>query len=185
MTDAARFTLAVSPAEIGTAQQRHFGFRRGRISTYADPKVARGMRIVESLARNAMRKANVVLPPFGKPVSLRLEFLYAVPKSRRNRTVRGLPPPREGDPATSAWTADCDNRAKAVQDALTKAGCWEDDRFVTHLDVRKAWTYGQPRIEVEISADEPSHDPADAERLTDGAGDERHQGDGDRANRDE
>ena len=176
----------IDPATIGTPQQKRYSTRAGRVLTFAHPRVARGMRIVEFLAKNAMRKENVVLPPFRKPVSLKLKFLYAVPKSRRNRTVNGRPPPREGEPATAAWTADCDNRAKLVQDALTKTGCWEDDRFVTHLGVRKCWTYGQPRIEVEIAEDDPlREDPSDAERLTDSANDERIEKDGDHANRDD
>lgn len=149
----AKFSIMVDPATIATPQQKRYSMVAGRIRTFAHPKVARGMRVVQFMATNAIRKVNAVMPPFYKPVKLDILFLYAVPKTRRNRTVRGEPPPCEGEPCTAHWAADCDNRAKLVIDALTKCRCWNDDKDVTDLHVRKVWTYGPPHIEAEISED--------------------------------
>lgn len=56
-------------------------------------------------------------------------------------------------PKTSKLTAprwDIDNGAKAVMDAMTKAGVWHDDSQVEFLAVKKQWgAFGQ--IDVEVS----------------------------------
>lgn len=142
------FEIVVDPAAIGTAQQKRYDPRSRRFFTPA--KVARGIRAVALAAKAAARRDAPSLPPPGSPVALSLAFLYAVPKSRlRSARTR----PAEGSPCTARWAGDCDNRAKAVVDALALAGLFPDDQFVTRLAVRKAWTLGVPRIAVSVRPD--------------------------------
>ena len=142
-----RFELKVNPASIGTAQQKRFDPRTRRFFT--PKRVKDGMRAVAMLAMAARRRDGAVLPEAGSPVRLGLEFRYTVPFTVRRRKDA----PKEGEPCTSRWTGDCDNRAKAVIDALTQAGMWPDDQFVTRLEVSKRWTLGEPGIAVAISED--------------------------------
>ena len=58
----------------------------------------------------------------------------------------------------SALYGDLDNRNKAVQDAIVKAGAFPDDRFITTLLLRKRYTLSQPRIEVAVTADLGGYD---------------------------
>ena len=143
------FSLPVDPATIGTAQQKQFDPRTRRFFT--PKRVAAGMRVIAMLARAESRKVGSRVPPWNVPVSLSLDFFYAVPKSRRRKDPGRMP--REGEPCTARWAGDCDNRAKAVVDALTDAGLWPDDQFVTSLHAAKRWTLATPRIEVAVRID--------------------------------
>jgi len=56
-------------------------------------------------------------------------------------------------PKTSKLTRpkpDADNYAKAVMDAMTKAGIWHDDSQVAFLAVKKQWG-GIGRIDIEVT----------------------------------
>jgi len=139
-----RFTLDVDPATLGTAQQKRFDPRTRRFFT--DKRVAAGMKAVSLLAKSARIAQNAEIPPYGTPVALTLKLYYAVPKSRRRGGKRANAP-TEGSPCTARWAGDVDNRPKSVIDALTDAGLWPDDQYVTHADLRKRWTLGRPRIE--------------------------------------
>lgn len=55
--------------------------------------------------------------PISKPVRLALKFCYEPPKNRRGEIYK-----------TSR--ADLDNLEKAVMDALTEAGIWQDDSLI-------------------------------------------------------
>lgn len=145
------FTLNIDPSTIGTAQQKKFDPRTRRFFT--DRKVEKGMKVISLLAQAQRKVVGAKLPVHGSPINLKLRFFYSVPKSRR-KTIKGVPPPMEGAPCFAFWAGDCDNRAKAVIDALTKADFWPDDRYVCSLYITKRWTYKNPRIEVEISEDE-------------------------------
>lgn len=46
---------------------------------------------------------------------------------------------------------DADNYAKAVLDACTQAGVWDDDCQVAHLTVRKRWSPSLPYICIDIT----------------------------------
>lgn len=143
------FTLPVDPATIGTAQQKRFDPRTRRFFT--PRRVAAGMKVISLLAKSESHKTGARIPQRNSPVALSLVFFYAVPKSRRRKDPGRMP--REGEPCTARWAGDCDNRAKAVVDALTAAGLWTDDQFVTSLSASKRWTLGSPRIEVSVGDD--------------------------------
>ena len=138
------FEIMIDPASIGTAQQKKFDPRTRRFFTH--PKVARSMRMIALVARLALQRRAKAVPPKGSPVFLELDFYYAAPASRQSAT--------EGSPCTARWAGDCDNRAKAVIDALTRAGLWSDDQFVTKLVVTKRWTREMPRISVTVAEDD-------------------------------
>lgn len=146
------FDLMVDPSTLATAQQKRYAMRNNKVMTFSDPRVARGMRIVTFLARNAVRKFRVELPPPGTPVRLDATYLYKIPKSR----AKGKKAYRDGDPCVSHAMGDADNRHKAVQDALADAGLFPDDTFVSDLRIRKVWTSGSPRIHIRIEPDGPS-----------------------------
>ena len=146
-----KFTLMIDPSTIGTAQQKKFDPRTRRFFT--DSKVAKAMKVISLLASSMAKMSGAYLPDQGSAVCLSLKFHYAVPKSRM-KPKKGEKPIVEGDPCFAFWAGDCDNRAKAVIDALTLAKFWPDDRYVTSLNVRKAWTFENPRIDVEVSLDD-------------------------------
>lgn len=167
MTGAAvcEFDVMVDPATLSMAQRKLYSARGGRIRTFANPKVVRGMRIVGFLARNAVRKLGVALPPPGSPVRLEATYHYAVPKSwPRAEAARA-----DGTPCVSHAMGDADNRHKAVQDALAAAGLFPDDVFVSDLRIRKRWTTGLPRIHVRVEADGGDGTLGGADGAEDGA----------------
>lgn len=149
------FDIMIDPATLSMAQRKLYSLRNGRVRTFANPKVARGMRVVSFLARNAVRTLGVTLPPPGAAVRLEATYHYAIPKSRQ----RGKGAHADGEPCLSRAMGDADNRHKAVQDALADAGLFADDVLVSDLRVRKRWTAGSPRIHIRIEEDAP----ADAE----------------------
>lgn len=152
MTEQAwNFTLNIDPSTIGTAQQKKFDPRTRRFFT--DRKVASAMKVISLLASSMSKLSGAWLPEQGSAVRLSLVFYYAVPKSRM-KPKKGEKPISEGDPCFAFWAGDCDNRAKAVIDALTLAKFWPDDRYVTSLNVRKVWTFEKPKIDVEVALDD-------------------------------
>ena len=134
--------LPIDPASISTAQQKKVSFRTRRIFT--NKKVLAGMEAVSRLA-SRHTAAVLVAAPFGSPVALSATYHYAYPK--------GTPRKRLADGAPMPVGADLDNRNKAVMDALTTAGWWPDDRYVTDLHLRKRRTTGSPRIELSVRED--------------------------------
>ena len=157
-TGVVAFNIESDPATHSTAQMKKYGFRNGKIRTFTNAKVARAMRIITFLARAQLRKVpRGTLPPFGTPIRLDLTFHYAIPATRR----KGRNAYREGEGATAHWTADCDNRAKAVIDALVNAGICENDKDITALFIRKRWIVTNPHIHVEIRRDDPDRPATD------------------------
>jgi Holliday junction resolvase RusA-like endonuclease len=117
---------------------------------FTNSKVAKGMRAVAAVAR--LHTARVLAAaPFGSAVALSATYLYAYPKGTPKKHLVDNRPMPSG--------ADLDNRDKAVMDALTQAGWWPDDRYVTDLHLRKRRTTGLPRIVLAVSVD-PEPPPA-------------------------
>lgn len=140
------FTLDVDPARLSTAQQK--GMFKGRVFT--NPKVARGQRIVRDLA--LPHRARLGDGFHGVPVFAKVSYLFAFPKggTKAEKAAR-----YEGMPVVSGRYGDLDNRHKAVQDALfNQAGLLSDDVYISTLWLTKRYTFGKPRIEVEIQRDE-------------------------------
>ena len=137
-------TLPVDCSTISTAQQKKISFRTRRVFT--NKRVAAGIRVISLLARQHTSRVLAAVP-FGSPVCLSATYYYAYPKGTpKKRLVDGAPMPSG---------ADLDNRNKAVMDALTQAGWWPDDRYVTTLVLRKRRTTGSPRIKLQVTTDLP------------------------------
>lgn len=126
VANAAVVTLPVEPDDLCTSQQKRIDFARRRV--FPNPKVLRGMRRVQTLARPHTSRILAIAPP-GSPVAVDATFFVPYPKgtakSRR----------RDNAPMPEKW--DLDNKWKAVGDALTLAGWWPDDRYITSLHLRK------------------------------------------------
>lgn len=142
-----KVTLALDPALLSTAQQRITLFNQRRIIT--NPRVARGMKLVQTLVKPFVTlMANVQRNSPTEAVKLGVIFYFAYPKTgtKAEKAAR-----REGAPMTR--TPDCDNLVKSFQDALVKAGCFTEDKFISTLLVKKRRTLGSPRIEMLVAPD--------------------------------
>lgn len=151
-----KVTLALDPALLSTSQQRITLFSQRRIIT--NPRVARGMKLVQTLVKPFVTlMANVQRNSPTEAVKLGVIFYFAYPKTgtKAEKAAR-----REGAPVVSGKYGDLDNRQKGFQDALVKAGCFTDDRFISSLLLKKRYTLGSPRIEVLVGPDLGDHAPA-------------------------
>lgn len=119
-------TLPVNADDLCTSQQKRIDFMRRRV--FPNPKVLRGMRCVQALARPHTPRI-LAIAPLGSPVAVDATFLVPYPKGTpKSRRLNNSPMPEK-------W--DLDNKWKAVGDALTIAGWWLDDRYITSLHLRK------------------------------------------------
>lgn len=85
-----------------------------------------------------------LLRPFnsrGVPVDVTLTFTLARPRSHYG-TGRNAGVLRVGAPARPTVTPDIDKAVRAIFDALTDAGCWDDDRQVVDLYAHKRYPHG-------------------------------------------
>src|SRR5262245_48632931 len=112
---------------------RAFGRKIGKqfvVRAY-DPKTAEGWK---SLIAQAAEK---VLPktPLSGPIRMHASFIFARPKShfRSNGQLKA------SAPVWHTSTPDRDNLEKAVSDALTHIGFWEDDSRVCAGEVMKRY----------------------------------------------
>ena len=136
-------TLPVDCSTISTAQQKKISFRTRRVFT--NKRVAAGIKIISLLARQHTSRVLAAVPP-GSPVALAATYYYSYPKGTpKKHLVDGAPMPSG---------ADLDNRNKAVMDALTQAGWWPDDRYVTTLVLHKRRTTSSPRIDLAVTVDD-------------------------------
>ena len=135
-------TLRVNADDLCTSQQKRIDFARRRV--FPNPKVLKGMKLVLAKAK-PYAPLVVAAVPHGSPVAVDALFFVPYPKGTpRRRLVDGVPMPEK-------W--DLDNKWKSVGDALTLAGWWPDDRFITSLRLRKRRTVGSPRIVLAVSRD--------------------------------
>lgn len=142
-----KVTLALDPAMLSTAQTRITLFNQRRIIT--NPRVARGMKLVQTLVKPFVEQmSSVQRNSPTEAVKLGVIFYFAYPKTgtKAEKATR-----REGAPMTR--TPDCDNLVKSFQDALVKAGCFTEDKFISSLLVKKRRTLGSPRIELLVGQD--------------------------------
>ena len=140
--DFVKFSLFVNPLLLSTGQQKKMNFATKMIFT--DSRVANGMRMIELAARPHTREVHSVCPP-GTRVALTIIFLCPYPE--------GVKESERIERAPMGEQFDCDNKYKAIGDALTNAGWWEDDRHVTTLHIEKRRTVATPRIEVVVEPD--------------------------------
>lgn len=141
----------------GQPRPRAFAKRFGHVWTARvyDPGTAEGWKACVALAAKDHLRGK--LPG---PLMLTLEFRMARPKAHRKSN--GLL--RPDAPVYHTSTPDADNLAKAVLDALTQLGAWEDDALIAELHVRKTYADDDPGCLVSIgecwSSAKPRHEPA-------------------------
>lgn len=142
-------SLEIDPSVLSTAQQKIMNYKMKCIIT--NPKVKKAMRIVRNEAMVHRSKVRSVSYEDGKPIAvmLRAYFCFPFPKSLTKREREKM---YEGYPVVSAHYGDLDNRNKAFQDALVEAGWFEDDRYISHLDIRKVYSE-HPQIHIEVERD--------------------------------
>lgn len=107
---AARFVLDLAPIPCPRPRVSRWG------TFYPKPYAIWKKAAMELLAASG-------LPKFTGPVRLWLDCLCTRPKTTKLALPRG----------------DVDNYAKAVMDAMTSAGVWDDDGQVEALHVSKRW----------------------------------------------
>lgn len=108
------------------------------------------------------RQAGAVADSAG-PVSVRAEFRFPVPESRRRKLT-------EGQPHTQR--PDLDNLVKAIKDGLNQVA-WRDDCCVVRLSATKSWTHGEPGVEViveSVQTDRTGNEPKAQAQPPDGNG---------------
>jgi Holliday junction resolvase RusA-like endonuclease len=113
---------------IPKGQPRPRAFSRNGHARVFDPGTA------EVWKSDVAAAACPVLPatPLTGPLVLRIDFFF--PRPKNHYVKAGL---RTGAPLWHRSKPDADNAAKAVMDALTTLGAWEDDAQVAQLIVRK------------------------------------------------
>lgn len=116
-------------------QPRPRAFARNGIVRMYDPATAEGWKaaIADEWRRSASAHEKTT-----QPVCLTLAFYMPRPKS--HFTTKGLLKPSA--PKYFAKKPDADNLAKAVMDALTQLGVWQDDDQVVILKVSKQYADG-------------------------------------------
>lgn len=143
--------LDIDPATLSTAQQK--GMHNGKIFT--NPRVAKSMRAVRvAMSPHAPAVRSYIDHGLAENlwagVRLQVCFWFAFPKTgtKAERAQRF-----DGMPVTSGRYGDLDNRHKAFQDALVQSGALPDDRFISSLRLSKRYTFGRPRIWVDVQID--------------------------------
>lgn len=135
--------LDTSPREIlrvfvpGTpkGQPRPRAFARAGKARVYDPGTAEGWKSQIALAVPFPRQA------CEGPVSVFMQFVFARPKSH-TRSSGAL---KDGVPNVVTSKPDIDNLAKAVLDALTGVGVWNDDAQVTDIVCSKRYALAGER----------------------------------------
>jgi len=120
---------------VPKGQPRPRAFVRGNRAAVYDPGTAEGWKSCVAIA------AKEHLPPerSAEPVKLALQFWMPRPKSHYH-TGKKAGILREDAVKLHTGKPDADNLAKAVLDAMTALGFWQDDSQVWHLDVSKYYS---------------------------------------------
>ncbi len=122
-------------------QPRPRAFSRGGHARMYDPGTAEGWKGCIALA------ARDLIPPSPIQGPVELDLLFFMP---RPQTLSRRKDPRGDLPCTAK--PDIDNLAKAVMDAITALGIWQDDKLVTatYFEKRYHEIGGRPGCFVEI-----------------------------------
>lgn len=136
-------------------QPRVKASRRGNFVHMYTPKVADEWKRNVALAA----KAAIGFPskPTGGHVYVKIAAYFPRPKSHY-RTGKNADTVKATAPQYHYGKPDCDNVAKAILDALTPVGIWNDDAQVNHLVVLKRWANGSAGAAIEIEFEESAHD---------------------------
>lgn len=113
-------------------QPRPRAFSRGGKARVYDPGTAEGWK---SAIAEGFRKWLPPSPLAGR-VSVEIKAAFARPKGHWKKDGRTL---AKGAPLDHVQKPDADNMAKAVLDALTTIGMWQDDAQVNPLIVSRSW----------------------------------------------
>lgn len=105
------------------------------------------LRIWEYEVTQAVRRAIGDRQIGDDPVSVTLRFHFARPKGHFRRDGTFKP----SAPAYFTRTPDLDKVVRAVLDAITNAGLWDDDAQVIHLEATKVYTSNMRNQGVEIA----------------------------------
>lgn len=123
-------TTAFFAAGIPKGQPRPRAFSRGGHARVFDPGTAEGWKACIAVAA----REHVGSLVFAGPLRVEIRFYFPRPKS--HSTKKGL---RPDAPVFHVAKPDADNAAKAVLDALTQIGVWDDDALVAELVVKKKY----------------------------------------------
>jgi Holliday junction resolvase RusA-like endonuclease len=116
------------------SQPRPKAARRGRFIHVYTPATAKKWKGLVASAAKPFLASKLT-----GPLSLELDFTFLRPKS--HYTSKGLFTKRA--PKDHTKKPDVDNLAKAVMDALTDAGLWEDDDQIVSLRVTKKYALSE------------------------------------------
>lgn len=120
-------------------------FRGGKAAVY-DPGTAEGWKGCLALAAQEKRPQKPLLGP----LELLLKFYFSRPKSHF-RTGKRSNELRESAPYHHTGKPDVDNLAKAVMDAMTQLGFWQDDSQVAKITVTKHFQHFSPGCRVHLN----------------------------------
>lgn len=140
--------MKVSFSAYGTpkGQPRARAFRRGNHTGVYDPGTADAWKFsVREAARSVMGEVHFE----GRPLRVSIDFYFPRPKKHFRKC--GL---RHDAPRWHTQKPDRDNLEKAVLDALTTLGIWEDDSQVCCGQVRKLWSESSTGLAVVTISDE-------------------------------
>lgn len=126
-------------------QPRPKAFARGGRAAVYDPGTAEGWK---SLIAVACRKyIDNDTAPLGGPLQLDIDYYFKRPKAhfRSNGDIK------DAAPFWFTKKPDRDNLDKAVMDALTQLGIWEDDKQVVAGASTKQYTNGKAHADIRIT----------------------------------
>jgi Holliday junction resolvase RusA-like endonuclease len=128
-----QITFFVSGEPKGQPRPRAFARKFGGV-THArvyDPGTAEGWKSQVAIAA----RPHLPTAPLRGPLSVSLRFHFPRPKAH----LRANGDLKDSAPNYHTSKPDCDNTAKAVLDALTHLGVWQDDKQVCELVVIKQY----------------------------------------------
>jgi len=130
-----KFTVQGEPIPQGSMRAFMPEKSKFPVVTSDNPRLKKWRKLVAQCSGLAMRKADFIQIARQTPVRLTLDFYFDKPKSEKGIDKVTRP--------------DLDKCVRAIQDAMTTAGVYEDDAQVTELCARKL--FGSPaRVEIQV-----------------------------------